>query len=77
MTTPTGITECGETGTVPRGRGGGICVGLFVMMGRKMVECLESVAGVRMEADAVITGAVEILEGVNGRLVMLIGRLVA
>ena len=42
-----------------------------------MVEGLESVAGIGMEADTVITCAVEIFQGVDGGLVMLVRRLMA
>lgn len=47
------------------------------MMMREVVEGLKCVAGVRMEGDAIITRAEEVLEGVDSGFVMLCAGIVA
>ena len=54
-----------------RGRSG-IGVGFFVVMMGEMVKCLERVRGVGVVGDAVLAGAVEVLEAVESREIMLV-----
>ena len=77
LAAPAGVAESGETGAVAGGGGSGICVCFFVVVGWKMVESLKCVACVRMKANAIIAGAVKILEGVDGGFVVLVGWLIA
>ncbi len=56
-TTPVSVTESCEFMTFRWRRRSSISVGFFVVMIRKVIESLESVRGVGMEGDAILTGA--------------------
>jgi hypothetical protein len=61
LAAPAGVTERSEAGTITRsGWGDGVGVGLFVVVVRKMVECLKSIAGVRVKGYSIICRAVQI-----------------
>ena len=70
MPTPTSIREAGETGSIARSWGSCIRIRLFVMMCRKIVERLDSVAGIGVVAGAIFSRAVEVFEGIESRIVM-------
>lgn len=74
MASPAGVTEGYAVVAFGRRGRGGICVGLFVVMVRKMVVGLYSVGGVRVVGDAMIAGAVQIFEAMEGGFVMLMRR---
>jgi hypothetical protein len=51
---------------VCRGGGSGVRVGLFVMMMGEMVKCLNIGVGEGVEANPIVTGAVKVLQDVEG-----------
>ena len=71
MATPAGITEGYEFVTVSRCGRGRIRVSFFVVIIWEVVESLYGVAGFGVEGNAVISGAVQVFQGMKCRFVVL------
>ena len=68
---PACVTEGNEFVAFSNRGGSSVGVCLLVMMVGKMVECLKCLFAVGMVAEAILGGAVEVLDGVDGRFVVL------
>jgi hypothetical protein len=64
LTAPAGIRVSGEVGDITRSGRNGICVGFFIVVGRKMVEGLNRGTSSRVIAETIFSHTVEVLEGV-------------
>ena len=77
LTAPARVSKCSEEMAFGWRGGSSVGVCLFVVVVRKMIEGSEGSVAVRMEGDAIGTGAVEIFEAMDGSLVMLVGGIIA
>ena len=71
LATPAGIAKGSEGLAFGRRRRCGVGEGLFVVMMREVVECLDGGARVGVEGDSILASTVEVLESMDSCFVVL------